>query len=424
LREFDKCWEPALADFVVDFVSVEVNNPQTMGCIARHLAERDPGSALALIRRLRPLRKNKELAYRAALAGLISLRLLEGWDDIWPVLKRSKSLARAVLIQLELHEQRNFLDTFEPGCEQKIAEFYLYLRELFPPDEDPKVESGVFSGVTARMEIGRTRDRLPSHLVALSTPAAIAQLGVIAAALPSKDRIWMRWRLHEAIVARRRQTWTGFAPEVVLQMVQKTTRRFLTDDDDLLAVVTESLERFDRKLTRSPNSPKIEFWRERCERGRTKYFSPIDEVEMTRKIASWLETDLDPARGITVQREVQVQWRERTDIEVRAVGIQGTNLQPLQIVIEVKGCWNAGIRSALKSQLVDTYLQNAGWSHGIYLIAWSYCDRWNDPKKPRSSRLRARALEGARDEAAAMAHAYDGKREPFVVRSFVLDVRL
>jgi hypothetical protein len=58
-------------------------------------------------------------------------------------------------------------------------------------------------------------------------------------------------------------------------------------------------------------------------------------------------------RGITLQREVQVQWDKRTDLGIRAVGLSGTNLRPLEITLEVKGCWHPKLDTAFRDQLVQ-----------------------------------------------------------------------
>ena len=424
LREFARCWEPTLAQLVVEVAANEIANAQTVRCIADHLAAHDSVAALDLYRKLREQRATKEDCFRAVAAAIVSHSLLDRWNEVWPDLIADKIMAKKVLMELEPHDRKGTLQMKRPGAEQKLADLYLYLRELFPPAEDPRVESGRIFSVTPRMEIGRARDQLTTTLATWATADAIAQLGRIARTVPAADRIWIRWKQRDAIVASRRQTWKGVAPGLVMKLARKANRRLLEEEGDLLAVVLESLERFNRKLTRSPNSPKKQFWEMRAKRDGTKYFKPKDEVEMTASIASWLEVDLDPDRGITLQREVQVQWNERTDIEVRAVAVQGSTLRPLQLVIEVKGCWHADVRKAIRTQLAETYLQNAGWTHGVYLVVWTECERWNDPKDTRTVRTKAKAIDDARDEIEALAEPFDGQHEPWVIQGCVLDARL
>lgn len=424
LREFGKCWNAELANFAAEVAATEISNRQTVRSVADYLAEHDATAALALYRKLREQRAAKEDCFRSVAAALVAWRLLEYWDDLWPDLVADREMAKDVLAGLDPRDQKELLERIQPGAERKLAGLYLYLRKLYPPAEDPRVESGRVFTVTPRMEIGRTRDQLTTTLSTWATKEAIDELGRIARTVPEQDRIWVRWKQRDAIVASRRQAWTGVVPALVLQLARKASRRLLEDEGDLLSVVIESLERFNRNLTRRPNSPKKKFWVERAGRGRVKYFKPEDEVAMTELIASWLESDLDPERGITLQREVQVQWNERTDIEVRAVAVQGSTLRPLTVVIEAKGCWHPKVKTAIRMQLAETYLQNAGWTHGVYLVVWTHCDRWNDPKDSRKVRTKAKNIDGARMEIEELAEPFDGQREPYVIQGFVLDARL
>ena len=145
---------------------------------------------------------------------------------------------------------------------------------------------------------------------------------------------------------------------------------------------------------------------------------------MSRRIATWLQSDLAKGRGITVQREVQIQWNKRTDIEVRAVTIAGDELRPLEIIVEVKGCWHNKVRSALKDQLVDDYLAGSGRMYGLYLVVWTTCPRWKDPRDKRRLRWKLKTLRATQELVEKFATDYDGTKSPFVVRTVVLDARL
>ncbi len=424
LREFGRCWNPELARFTVQVASTELTSAETIRAVADYLAEHDAAAAIQLYRNLRSQRAAKEACFRAVAAAVVSRRLLEHWAEVWPDLVADKAMAQEILAGLDPHHQKELFEKVQSGAERKLADLYLYLRKLFPPAEDPREEPGRVFSVTPRMEIARTRDQMTTTLSTWATDDAITELGRIAGSVPALARAGIRWKQRDAIIANRRQTWTGVAPSTLLTLARKATRRLIEDEGDLLAVVVESMERFNRNLTRRPNSPKRDFWVERTGRGRTKYFKPRDEVYMTARIASWLESDLDPDRGITLQREVQVQWDQRTDIEVRAVAVQDSALRPVQLVIEVKGCWHPQVRKAMRSQLGGMYLQKAGWTHGLYLVVWTACDRWNDPKDKRSVKTKAKTIDGAREELETLAEVFDGVREPWVIQSFVLDARL
>ncbi len=89
--------------------------------------------------------------------------------------------------------------------------------------------------------------------------------------------------------------------------------------------------------------------------------------------------------GIIVNREVQIRrgvgagTGEQTDIYVDAVTqcheeVYGS----VTVIIEVKGCWNNELNHAMKTQLVDRYLEDNRCQHGLYLIGWFNCEKWDN----------------------------------------------
>jgi hypothetical protein len=423
LQKFARCWDQSIADLVVSVTVKKINNPTTLASIVEYLAEHDVDSARKLWRGLRSKRKAKPELFAAATSAIAGRHLFDLWDDLWPLLTADKDFAKGMLLTFGHREQRNFLDPLDETTPRKLAELFLLLRELFPPGEDPPTPPGVHSP-TARMEIGRQRDGLPQILSAIATDAAVDELLRISQILPAKERIWMRWNWREAIVATRRKAWSPLSATSVLQLVHKAENRWLTDEDDLLALVMESLERLENNLTKQTNSQRIDFWEKRTKQKRKTYHRPRDETDMSRRITTWLQSDLSPNRGIVVQREIQVQWNHRTDIEIQAVAVRQDKIRPLKIVVEVKGCWHPKVRSGHKDQLIGEYLEKSEKTHGIYLVVWTKCARWNDPRDTRKSRLKSSTITDARIELEKLVEAYDGRNSPYVVRSFVLDARL
>ena len=48
------------------------------------------------------------------------------------------------------------------------------------------------------------------------------------------------------------------------------------------------------------------------------------------------------------------------------------------VIIEVKGCWNRELNEAMRTQLVDKYLKDNRCEHGLYLVGWFNCNKWDD----------------------------------------------
>ena len=75
----------------------------------------------------------------------------------------------------------------------------------------------------------------------------------------------------------------------------------------------------------------------------------------------------------------------------------------LTVIIEVKGCWNAEVKTAIPSQLVEDYLKPHNWTHGIYLVGWFICDRSDNLRKRKKAHLHSATFKEAKLEVADLA---------------------
>ena len=95
-------------------------------------------------------------------------------------------------------------------------------------------------------------------------------------------------------------------------------------------------------------------------------------------------------KGIIVNREVEIRRGEKTDIHVDAIlsGERTGVVDVVTVIIEVKGCWNPNLKTAMETQLVDRYLKDNECDYGIFLVGWYLCEKWDedDYKKDNCSR--------------------------------------
>lgn len=179
-------------------------------------------------------------------------------------------------------------------------------------------------------------------------------------------------------------------------------------------------------LTGSPLPVAEDLWNWESAGGHRRTFWPKDEEALSNKIARWLNDDLGPARGIVVNREVQPQRGSKTDVWVDAISKSDPTrgaARRLSIVIEVKGCWHGEVQNAIDSQLVGRYLKPKNLTHGIYIVGWFMCARWNNPDRFPKSCLNSTTFEEGWDEVRDLAAPYDGKQSPFTMRGVLLDCR-
>lgn len=422
LREFGSCWDTDLAMSVVKVLEREIHRPETIRDVMTYLAGHDAPAAFKAWQKLkkRHRRRAEPDAFVAATAALAGFHLFTFWDELWPELVRDEGFARRVLLSLDHHEQRHFLKDAVEVSSSRLGELYLYLLKLFPKLEDTPLSSGG-SWVTPRMDIARLRDELPSILAACATTEAVVELERIARCVPTEQALWIRWRKQDALVAMRRASWHVSSPDAVLALIEKSERRWIQDEDDLMAFVIESLARLQTNLRESPNSLRDWFWSRSKATSINAGLRPVDEVAMSKIVAQWLEMDLDKRKGRSVLRELQIQHNKRTDIEVSAVaiGASARNQRAIQVVIEVKGHWHSKIKTAHRDQLVRDYLRGCGRTHGIYLVVWT-----KSSVDPRRSLLKAATPEEAQIELDGMVEQYDSIRGPESLRALVLDARI
>jgi hypothetical protein len=68
-----------------------------------------------------------------------------------------------------------------------------------------------------------------------------------------------------------------------------------------------------------------------------------------------------------------------------AMAAAGPGFHAVRVVIEVKGCWNDQLSTAMSDQLANDYLPEASARHGVYVVGWYPIEQWNDPDDQRQT---------------------------------------
>ena len=253
--------------------------------------------------------------------------------------------------------------------------------------------------VTSEMSARRIRDSIPSMLAAQATETACRELLRLAIALPDQST-GLRWTYRNALTNVRRNLWLPPAPDEVKRVLAHPCARLLRSEEDLLELVLESLARLQVHLTGRALPAVEDLWRWEGSGNSRTNFRPKDEESLSDYVARWLTDDIGPTSGVVVGREVQPRRGLRTDVIVETAppGIGG-GFEQLTVVIEVKGCWHAEVRTALRTQLADDYLRPHGLRCGIYLVGWFLCTRWEKA----ANKLASTDIAEARAELNALA---------------------
>jgi len=112
---------------------------------------------------------------------------------------------------------------------------------------------------------------------------------------------------------------------------------------------------------------------------------------------------------------------ERTDIVIEATSGANGGEPIVRLIIEVKGCWNKEVKSAMSDQLADRYLAAAPNTCGLYLVGWFLCDDWDCADSRRSATPNLTVDEAREFFGTQSRTLSDGTRE---IHNFVLDVTL
>ena len=314
--------------------------------------------------------QSRSLAVAAAKALLEHSRDA-GWTTVWPAVQADTDFGRKTFEEVA-HFGSSDSSVASRLNEDQIADLYLWLCREYPPSEDPHFEEA--HAVGPRESVGTWRSSLLGHLRDRGTFEACVAIERIASEQPGNE--WLKWMLFQARVAARRQTWSPPSPSDILKFLENTNNRLVRNGDELLKVVVESLDRLQVRL-QGETPAAIDLWNKLP----SGQYRPKDEPALADYIKRHLKDDL-ATKGVVVGREVEIRRGEgsrpgeRTDIYVSA-STSVPDEESAETIIEVKGCWNVGLNTAMKSQLVNRYLKDNQCHHGLYLVGWFQCSEWD-----------------------------------------------
>lgn len=350
-----------------------------------------------------------------AIVTSLTIDMKQGYPGATRFLEADHLLAQEVWCHVCYHHYAVRGEIWKDVDEMMLADIWLTLHRLFPRSQHPSTRrSGSLTMTDAVIEV---RDQIPGMLAARGTTEACVELRRLMTELPS-EKPNLQWSYRSALINKRRNSWNAPDVESVRLILENAHARLIQSESDLKELVFESLGRFQQRLTNRMLPAVDELWRWDGAGNQRRNFAPKDEDAFSDSIARWLFEDIGPSAGVVVNREVQPRRGSRTDILVEAVAkVRTGDFERLTVVIEVKGCWHADVRSGMHTQLVNGYLKDLGLKSGIYVVGWFVCDRW----KSITNNLKIQDLQEARTWLDAEVARYDGRQNPETVSAFVLD---
>lgn len=288
-----------------------------------------------------------------------------------------------------------------------LGETYPWLAEHFPSSEDPDSDAVFW-----------LKNSLLQQIVNSGTLEACLLLDSLVRRFPGDESL--RWRLQQAWEKFRQETFPWPSPKEFRSLIDNERVRLVRTEGELLDAVWESLERLQQDL--QGKSPLVmNLWSELS----YKEFKPHDEPHLSLNVEHHLNRDLKE-RGVIAHREVEIR-RRRGGASGELLDILVSVREPitgeeLNVIVEVKGSWNAGLLTDLSAQLVERYLRDFPGRSGIYLVGWFNCPQWtnSDSRKHASAKHDLESLIKQLNRQAAEVSSSSAVR----VRPFVLNAAL
>lgn len=304
------------------------------------------------------------------------------WPVLAPLFSQDVAFGKAVFDGVFQAGSSHGYECLSRYVDSDLADMYIWLQTAYasPPETD---QARWFS---SEDYAASWRTGIVHTLKARATPASFHALERLVSTYPTA--LGLKWELQAAKESARVRIWSPVPPKQLRAMVADGRRRLVRDGDELLEVLIESLIRFEKMLAgETPLAGNL--W----DQDKKGFWRPKDEDHLSDNLKKHLEADLNKT-GIILGREVQIvrkrgdQKGERTDIHVTAVSKQlsESEYSTIRVVIEVKGCWNKELWSAMETQLAERYLKEAGATHGLYVVGWFNCTAWSHTPscKPKS----------------------------------------
>ena len=387
LENVEHIWDPEIERALVHLVANDDLEPtafrSVLDCLVRHNSSGGIRLGLETIKEYAANHRDRDKAAAAA-EILVERDPGTAWELLWRTFVADEDFGKQVIEQATYHRFGNVALTSVLD-ETQLGQLFKWLLRHYPLRDIERGGGAVSGHFTAE----RFRDAVLLRLASYGSYESLDVLKSLQTELPEFP--WPYY-LTQADVRAREATWNPPTCSQILDLARRAESRLVNSGDDLLVVLREALNRIQLRL-QSETPAAEELWnyvpilRKRYVKqgighrkgASPRLYAPKDE----QHLSDWLKRRLEDeivASGIVIGREVEIRRNvaapgERTDIYVAAIKPGGK--EKIVVVIEVKGCWNPDLKNAMQTQLVERYLKQNLYGHGIYLVGWFFCDQWS-----------------------------------------------
>jgi hypothetical protein len=265
--------------------------------------------------------------------------------------------------------------------DHSVAALFHWLLSKFPRHQDPRNRSRkrVVFAMSPRRFLAEWRDELPTILRDRGTRSAVAALQSLSEQLPGES--WLKLTRRRAKEVFSKSNWAPPTPEEVITVARDSRARLIGSPTALQRVVLEALTLLQNELRGHDT------WVENLWDGLPKKRRPKKEEGVSRGLRRELKRLLTDRQQLLVLREVEILPSEGAELGQRVDFVIAAQADPssgrpdeLRVVVELKLSFHSKLKTAMKTQLTDRYLQGgkATHRHGIYLVCWFDFASWDE----------------------------------------------
>jgi hypothetical protein len=243
--EIEACWDERLGDALLNKVSDPSLKPELIKSLFVLLIRHDTKGSRELAESFIPesaLQSESERGRMLATTlALMTQASDAGWSKVWPIINKNEQFGRLTIESLTYASEggERFVEKLS---EMQLAELYIWMARNYPIVNRIAISGAMSSHDAAVM----FRDSILQHLKRRGSFAACDAIGHIIVKFPQYT--WLNHHLDEAELLARAATWKAVSPKQLLALVLDRNRRFVESDEELIAVILESLDRLQAKL--------------------------------------------------------------------------------------------------------------------------------------------------------------------------------
>jgi hypothetical protein len=424
LRRLPEDWDDSLAQILLEIASDPGIGNRALDDLLRALIQRKVPGALELAEEILHRSVNDDPAGNAN-ASVAAVAMLQeandaGWKQVWEALSNDAVFGRCI-VEKAASSRLGDPPWFSKLPPEALADMFIWTENNYPDSERVEHRDGRAHEVTASDAVHRFKRYVLEYLRSTGSSQSSAAMKRISTQVPHLD--WLKFWVADALREERRHSWEPPTPSQFRRLLADRDKRYVATPTHLLDLVIESLEKLQEQLQGETPAVK-DLWNSWPSTSGSRKWRPKDENDLSDRVKRHLDADL-VNRQVIVNREVEIRrgggsQGERTDLHIDAVASDGEPRR-LRVIVEVKGCWHAKVRTEMEGQLVGRYLGDNAGAVGLYLVGWFFCPQWDDEDQRNARCRRQQSCDELRSYLEDQARSLSNRRE---VRAHVLDCRL